>query len=342
MVEAGQTMKRDNLNYFVVGVFVLVATGVFFVFMYFVTGRTGPAEHYIVHYNNVSGLKFGTGVFYEGYRVGQIEKIVPEATPTGMRYVLTLSIAQGWKIPNDSVARIVSSGLISAVQIEIDEGSSLDSLDPGDEIRSEEQQNLFAVLGEVAGDLHDLSRDGMMPMLRNLNQRISDVADEIVSFRRNDLTPLVENLNQRLNEDLIGDAQALIAELDDSAQNLNKILGGANQRQIERFLVHIDEVAVDSRALISRIELTRMQMSKTLAALEHLVLDNDEGVSSAINNANASMQQMRDALTTVNSHLGTIMYNVEGSTRQLHEFAQAVRDNPARLIRGTNAHDDAQ
>ena len=53
------------------------------------------------------------------------------------------------------------------------------------------------------------------------------------------------------------------------------------------------------------------------------------------------MVEMREALRTVNEHLGTIMYNVEGSTRNLKEFSQAVRDNPARLIRGSEQQTDA-
>lgn len=335
-------MKRDTVNYLVIGTFVLVALGAFFVFMYFVTGRTGPADHYIVHYKNVTGLKFGTGVFYEGYHVGKIDQIVPEAAPTGMRYALTLSVARGWKIPKDSVARVISSGLISAVQIEIEGGESPNNIAPGGEIRGEEEQNLFAVLSEVAGDLHNLSRDGVMPVLQNLNKRITEVSGEIISFRRDQLKPLVETLNRRLNEDLIGDAQALIAELDNSAKHLAAILGSANQRRVENFLVHIDEVAVNLNELLSRIELTRVQMDETLAALANLAARNGEDLAGAIHNANISMHQMREALSTVNEHLGTIMYNVEGGTRQFHEFAQAIRDNPARLIRGSESHDEAE
>ena len=54
-------MKRDTINYAVVGGFV-VAMGIGFVILMFaVTGRSGPTESYFVHYDNVSGLKFGTG-----------------------------------------------------------------------------------------------------------------------------------------------------------------------------------------------------------------------------------------------------------------------------------------
>lgn len=303
--------------------------GTFFTFMYFVTGRTGPAEEYFVRYKNVSGLKFGTGVFYEGYRVGQIEKIVPDATPTQMEYVLTLSIARDWNIPEDSVAHIMSSGLISAVQIEIVEGKSRNNIEPGGEIVGQEQQNLFAVLGEVAEEIGTLSKEGVLPVLENLNDRINQIG------------PLVETFDQRLNQDLIGDAQSLIAKLDNSAAQLEQILGSENQQQIDNFLRHIDDVALNLGGLITRIEETRQQMGETLLTLKNLASENDEKLTRTIDNANHAMEQMLGALEKVNENIGTIMYNVEGSTRQLHEFSQAVRDNPARLIRGTEPHNEA-
>jgi len=335
-------MKRDNVNYLLVGSFVIFTIGAFFVLMYYVTGSTGPADRYVVKYKNVAGLKFGTGVFYEGYHVGQIEKITPEAASTGMQYVLTVSIKRGWEIPEDSVAQVVASGLISAVQIQIKEGSSSNSIAPGGEIPGREQQDLFAVLSEAAGQFKSLSEDGVMPVLTNLNDRINEVSDEIIAFRREQLGPLVTTFNQRLNTDLIGDAQALVAKLDSSAKGLQKILGTKNQAQIEQFLVHVDEIALNLNDLITRIESTRQQMGETLVSIENLASNNDEAIANAVSNANLSMLEMREALRTINEHLGTIMYNVEGSSRNLNEFSQAVRDNPARLLRGTEPPADAR
>ena len=315
-------VKRDNVNYLVVGVFVLIMLGTFFTLMYFVTGRTGPAEHYFVRYKNVSGLKFGTGVFYEGYRVGQIEKIIPVPSSTGMEYVLTLSVARNWEIPEDSVANIMSSGLISAVRIEITEGKSSVNVSPGGELEGREQLNLLSVLGDVAGELGTLSEDGVMPVLKNLNIRIDEAS-------------------QRINKDLVGDAQALIVKLDGSAQQLEKLLGSVNPRKVEKFLTRIDDVALNVNVLISRIEGTRVQMGETLLALKNLASENDEEVASVIRSANDSMKQALETLTIVNEHVATIMYNVEGGTRQLHEFSQAVRNNPSRLVRGSESHDEA-
>ena len=88
-------MKRDTVNYVLVGGFVVLMALAFVVLLFAVTGRSGPTDTYFVYYRNVSGLKFGTGVFYEGYRVGQIERIEPVAMEEGMRYRVELSVAAG-------------------------------------------------------------------------------------------------------------------------------------------------------------------------------------------------------------------------------------------------------
>ncbi|MEQ8231707.1 MAG: MlaD family protein, partial [Gammaproteobacteria bacterium] len=103
-------MKRDTVNYTLVGAFVVAMAVAFVVLLMAVTGRGGPSDTYFVYYENVAGLKFGTGVYYEGYQVGQVEGIEPETTAEGMRYRVTLSITAGWRIPADSVARVAEIG----------------------------------------------------------------------------------------------------------------------------------------------------------------------------------------------------------------------------------------
>ena len=96
-------MKRDNVNYLFIGVFVMAMLCAFLVLIFAVTGRSGPSDDYVVYYANVAGLKFGTGVFYEGFRVGQIETITPQSGDDGTRYEIQISVEKGWRIPRDSV-----------------------------------------------------------------------------------------------------------------------------------------------------------------------------------------------------------------------------------------------
>jgi len=334
-------MKRDNVNYFLVGCFVLAMIGAFFVLMYYVTGRTGPTDQYYVYYDNVSGLKYGTGVFYEGYRVGQVERVEPHPDTKGVHYKITLDIARGWHIPDDSVARVVASGLIAAVTIEIDEGKSTNYVAPGGEIAGEEQVDLFAMLGRAAADFHTLSEEGVMPVLDNLNNRITEVAEEMINFRKDELTPFMQMVHARIDQDLIGDVRKILTRLDDGAKNLQEILGQENRRRVESFLVHIDDAAVNVNDLMIRIESTRARMDEVLAALGGLVNENAEGMSRTIEDVDKSVREIRRSLTTVNEHLDTILYHVEGSARNMHEFTRAIRENPARLLRGSGTNDEA-
>jgi phospholipid/cholesterol/gamma-HCH transport system substrate-binding protein len=328
-------MKRDSINYLMVGIFVLVMAVAFLVLLFAITGRSGPTDRYFVYYDNVAGLKFGTGVSYEGFRIGQVESIEPESTDAGVRYRLELSVAAGWRIPKDSVASVESSGLISAVQIDIKQGTSSDLLAPGDTLEGRGQSDVFAALNQAAGDFRTLSRDGLMPVLKNLNARIDQVTDELVGFRRDDLSPLVSMLHERLDKEVIAETMSVLGRLDDSARGLQNMLGEANQERVSSILTHADAVAVNLNDLVTRIEATREQMNGVLASLDAMVSGNEEKVTQTFTAARSSMQELDIALKTVNLRLGTILYNLEGSSRHMNEFARTIRENPARLLRNS-------
>ncbi|MCP5202382.1 MAG: MCE family protein [Gammaproteobacteria bacterium] len=335
-------MKRDTVNYTLVGAFVVAMGVAFVVLLVAVTGRSGPTDAYYVEYDNVAGLKFGTGVFYEGYRVGQIETIEPQHGAHGVRYKVTLSIASGWRIPRDSIASVEASGLISAVSIQIAQGHAEEMLEPGSFIEGRGQADIFAVLNQAAGDFRVLSQDGVMPLLKNLNERVSQVADELVRFRRDELSPFVHMLHERVDKDLISEAQELLTDLDDSAKSLKDMVGESNQGRVRDFLTHIDEVAVNLNGLVGRIESTRLQMSGVLGSLGELVTDNSNELHGSVVTAERSMAELELALKTINQHLGTIMNDVEGSARNMNEFARVVRDNPSRLIRSSSGEEPGQ
>ncbi|MBI4696661.1 MAG: MCE family protein [Gammaproteobacteria bacterium] len=326
-------MKRDNVNYLLVGCFVLAAIAGFFVFMYFVTGSSGPSDRYFAHYRNVSGIKFGTAVMYEGYRIGQVETIAPDPQSDGMRYKVSFSVERGWRIPSDSTARVVASGLISAVRVEIEEGRSTEALVPGSEVKGARQTDLFASLNRAASGLTNLSEEGILPMMENLNHRITQVAEDILAFRRTELSPFVANLDRRVNGDLLNEAESVLGKLNDSATRLQRVLGERNEQRIDGFLSHLDEMAVNMNDLVKRLDETRVQMNHVLVGVDALVTDNRDDIGAAVKSARGSLADMQTSLATINEHIDSVMYHLEGSTREMHEVARALRENPSRLIR---------
>src|SRR5512132_3637446 len=65
-----------------VGVFVLAMLSALIAGIALLTGRGGPADRYFTVYNNVTDVRFGTPVLYEGYPVGRVEAVTPR--PAGL------------------------------------------------------------------------------------------------------------------------------------------------------------------------------------------------------------------------------------------------------------------
>ena len=305
-------MRRDNINYLAVGFFVVLVGALLLIVLYKITGRTGPTDSYHVYYDNVSGIKYGTGVLYEGFRVGQVENIVPERGADGRKYKVEFSVLQGWEIPDNSIAKIVASGLLSAVAIDISEGDSKTLLTPGAELRGEGQLSLFAAIGDVAGDLK--------PLMKNLNQRITELSTEYTDLSASTLRPFVQDMQTRLDEFLI--------KLDDSAVRLQQLLGDENQEEISQFLRNIRQASANVDGLITRIEGTRQKLDLVLANLESLVDENQEGITAAV-------EDLQSVLDEIDDHVDAVMYHIEGGSQNMHEFTRHLRENPGVLLRGS-------
>ncbi len=96
-------MRSSKLNYLVVGLFVLAMIGALITTIAMLTGRTGAVDNYYAYYANVTGIKFGTQVVYEGFPIGQVEEVTPEEKVGRMLFRVDFSVIQGWRIPKDSV-----------------------------------------------------------------------------------------------------------------------------------------------------------------------------------------------------------------------------------------------
>jgi phospholipid/cholesterol/gamma-HCH transport system substrate-binding protein len=172
-------MKRDTINYTLVGAVVVGAIMLLLVGLALITGRGVASSEYTARYRNVTGLRYGAPVFYEGYRIGQVGTITPERDADGTRYKVALAIRRDWPIPADSPARLQSSGLLADVSIGIREGKSHDSLKPGGELKGEEGADLFAAMNELAGEVSTLTRTQISPLIQTLSQRVDSITGSL-------------------------------------------------------------------------------------------------------------------------------------------------------------------
>jgi len=321
-------MKRENINYFVVGSFVIVMLAAFFVVLYQVTGRTGPTEHYFVMYSNVTGVKYGTLVLYEGYQIGQVEQIKPVREAGKTKYQLSLAIQKGWQIPSDSIASMLASGLLSAITIDIKEGESKNFLQPGSYIEGREVANIFSAVNDVAAEIQSLSRETIKPLVENLNSEVDVLSAELQSLTNESIRPMIDNLNAKLNQDVLSDMEKLLQKLNQTADRLLLSLNDENQRNLDEFLANMQAASGTLNEVIFRIEDTRAAMNQVLLNVDGVISENQESFK-------ASMTDMQKSLNIISQNINAIVYHMEGSSRNMHELSRQLRENPSLILKST-------
>jgi len=329
-------MKRENINYVVVGSFVLIVVACFFVFLYQITGSSGPTDKYFATYKNVTGIKFGTPVSFEGYQIGQVDEIIPIRQDGKTNYRLVLSIQEDWPVPQDSIAKIVASGLLAAVTIDIEEGVSNTLLEPESEIESQEAANLFAAVNEVAEDIRGISRDGIKPLLDNLNNQINSISSEFTDLTKNTVKPMVEKISTQIDKsDIVNKVDKLVSNLNQTSDNLKKVINNKNRENLASFLDSMSVISANTDELVGNLDETRKTMDAVLENVGDMVESNS-------NKLDSSLADLHKTLSVISTHIDAITHHLEGSSRNMHEFTRQIKENPGLLIRGSAQTEEAK
>lgn len=295
-------MKRESVNYTVVGLVVLGALGLLIASLFAITGRGGAATDYVVRYSNVTGLGYGAPVFYEGFRIGQVEGIEPERKDGKTRYRVTVALRRDWLIPIDSVAALASSGLLADVAIAIKEGTAKEMVKPGGELRGRESADVFAALNELAGEVTTLTRHKITPLIETLSTRVDSITGTIDSQ-----TPL-----------LLSEAQTLLERLNVAAVSMQDVLGPGNRENISVTLQNI-------RGVTANLEKTRAELDRMVANIDGIAAENRPVVREAV-------RDLSHITAALARRIDAIAHNIESSSRNFDEFTREIRKSPNRLL----------
>lgn len=328
-------MQDSRINYIVVGSFVAAMLAAFIVVISILAGRGGSTDRYYTVYDNVSGLKYGTAVLYEGYQIGQVDSIEPITGPTAngrnVRFRVNLDVKSGWKIPEDSVARAIVSGLLSAMTIDIRAGGSPNILKPGAEIQGISPTNLFATLSDLSAEFGDLSNTSLKPLLQNLNILIGNI-NKSTGDR---LPAMVRDLNVIMDA-LARDVPGISASLKNTSKLVETdILKPENREHIGSILANADKASADIARMTGQLDETRKAINETSARINKLVQDN-------AGNIDESIRDLRYTLGTLARFVDDISQNMDESSRNLAEFSRSIRENPGIVLRGGPQPDQAK
>ncbi len=323
-------MQQHNINYVIVGLFIIAMVTASVIFAALVTGRVGARETYYTVLDNVADVKFGTQVRYEGYPIGQVDEITPIVETARMRFRLRLSIDEGWRIPSDSTARIGSTSFLAAKTIDIESGRAETAIALGGEIPGGAPSDMFTAMSSVAAEFGDLNRDGVKPLLDRMAQMVEQIGENLdrdLSSLLGSFVVLAQTLETRTPE-MIDRIDHLMSSLDSSAQGLQRVFSNENAAALERLIGNAESASQSFKATSAELSETMAKVDDLAEGLSKLVTQNRDGVDQ-------SLEDVRYALDTVSRNIDTIIQNLEATSRNMNEFSRSIRRNPGLLLGGT-------
>ncbi|AXQ29757.1 MCE family protein [Solimonas sp. K1W22B-7] len=296
-------MINSKWNLAMVGGFVLLGLVSLVLTLAVLAGRTGSTDTYYTVYANVSGLKFGSKVLFEGYPVGQVEEVEPYVQQGQMRFRVRMSVTEGWKIPSDSIARSTASGVLAPQTIEISAGSSPKALEPGATITAGGMGGLMSSVASVTGNIDELTEQALLPLLQNLNRQVTLLG----TILQEDIRPL--------------------------AQNSNKVMVAAS-RDVPTILGHLERVSARADRLLSpqRVE----ALGRTIDHADQTLLSLRNGsrqLEQAAPDVLVALRELRLTIESMSRRSEGVAQNLETSTRNLQEFSRQIRRSPGTLLR---------
>lgn len=312
-------MQDSRINYVVVGAFVAAMLVALITVITLLAGRTGATDPYFTVYGNVGGIKYGTVVFYEGYQIGHVESIEPIQKGRQVTFKVNMEIKEGWRIPADSVARSMVSGLLAAVAIDIRGGKAEAFLPPGSEIKGQESGNFFATLADIGAEFGELSSNSIKPLLEAVNAYVKQLS----TATADNLPTIMNNLNK-----ISGSVQRSTAAIEQG------VLKPENVNHIDSLIANADKVAANLSEVSQGLNETRKLLNESVARVNKLV-DTNSG------NVDEAARSFRYTADTIARYVDDIAHNADATARNMAEFSRSIRENPGLLIGGATPQDPA-
>jgi phospholipid/cholesterol/gamma-HCH transport system substrate-binding protein len=125
-------MNRSTIDLWV-GIFVAIGiAAVIFLSLRvgnLLTATNAPGYHVQAAFDNIGGLKLRAPVKAAGVVVGRVDRI--QLDPKTYQAVVSMRIDQGYQFSRDTIASILTSGLLGEVYVGLDSGGDTESLVDG-------------------------------------------------------------------------------------------------------------------------------------------------------------------------------------------------------------------
>ena len=327
-------MRNHFINYTTVGVFVAAMIVALLWALAQISGRTGPSDGYEIVMDAVTDIDYGTLVRYEGYKIGQVERIEPEWNGK-YQFRVFVSVEKDWKFPADSIARISASSFLAGKTVEVFSGKSTQLVAVGGEIQSGPPADAFSLMAQVAGQIGDLSENSLKPLIQHVDEIILKVGNNTDA----NLNELFDSLQAIANEvqnktpKITDDISTFTTQMNATLLQADKFLDDQNLQQVRTILANTEKATKDASVAAAEVKALSGKLQNLADQVNDMIGDNRK-------NVDKSLANLEYILRSVAQNINSITRNIDGTARNMSEFSRLIRQNPGLLLNGGSPEAD--
>lgn len=308
-------INRSTRNDIIVGLFVLIALGIFMYMTFLVQGTSGsnPVKLRIV-YPEVAGLELGAPVLVSGFRAGRVLRMeAVESTDGRQEVIVHTEISSEIPLFIDAKLYLRQQGFIGDKRIEIDPGSKsagmLDLTQPVRGVPYRDLTDMFAGSEEIVGNLNSV--------LANLKKFTAD-------------------------EERIARIDASLANVADSSRQISEILA-ENRTSVRQITTNVEEVTRRSVEIAAKAETILDEARKSVDELNAMIaqLNKDREaamgrVDNVLANAEGASEKANTLLTTTENEVKVLSADIQTAAKELSEILAKVNRGDGTAARIVN------
>lgn len=309
--------KREQA---LVGLFVLVASGVLVATIFALSGAFGgSATTYRAYFPFAGGLEPGATVRYAGGpKVGRVEKLQLDPRDAS-RIEITFSVKTGLPVKTDSHVKIMSLSPLGDNHLEIVPGSEKAAPAATGALLPSDPYVDFNALTQKINDIAPQAQQ----LLRTLNDRASEL--QVTLARVNDL---LNNSNRANFAGTLAETRGMIAE---------------NRAQVKSTVQNLNSASQKLEPLLQDLRKTSAQATEALNHVDSMIGENRKDLRQAIIDLRRSLATITDLTgrldqtVDVNSeNIDELLDNLRHVSENLKEFTNTIKTRPYTLIRSSS------
>lgn len=302
-----------------VGLVTVIAIGCFLYGFSFLKGKNifSTQRKFYAVYNDIDGLVEANPLMINGFRVGMVGDI-QLSKDTSKNVIVTLILNDDVNIPQNSVAKVISSDILGSKAVQLIIGNSTTYAKSGDTLESAQEENLKASVNKT-----------IAPLQKKASDLLSSIDSVMVVVQQ------VFNENARANLSKSFESIKLaITSLQNTAYRLDTLVY-TEKAKISSILTKVNTLAktlADNSDKLGNVINNFSNISDSLAK---------SNLMSAINNADVALSQASSILTKIDKGEGTMgmlinndtLYRkLDKSSEDLDRLLKDLRVNPERYV----------